>query len=221
MIISHTHKFIYFRCRKVASTSMEIALSQILESQDIATLMSPRDEKLRISLGGRPQNFVNPTNPKFIDHNDFDNLLFYNHMSYDRLKNVMPSIDIDSYFKFCFERNPWEKVVSLWFHRTARSKISFNNFMETGEFKDAINWPIYTSDNKIKMDSIGRYENLEHDFLSILNTIGLPKLDLPNAKSHFRNKDLEPNTLFTPKYHLMIEEAFKNEISKFNYVCPY
>lgn len=57
MIVSHAHKFIFLKTRKVAGTSMEIALSRYVGPDDIVTPISEEDEALRTSLGyAGPQN---------------------------------------------------------------------------------------------------------------------------------------------------------------------
>ena len=50
MIFSKKHKLLYVKGRKVASTSIEIALSKICGDEDIITPLTPADEKLRLNL---------------------------------------------------------------------------------------------------------------------------------------------------------------------------
>lgn len=50
MIFSKKHKLLYVKGRKVASTSIEIALSNICGDEDIITPLTPADEKLRLNL---------------------------------------------------------------------------------------------------------------------------------------------------------------------------
>ena len=45
MIISHKHRFIFVRTRKVASSSLEIALAKLLEPTDFATRQSDREKQ--------------------------------------------------------------------------------------------------------------------------------------------------------------------------------
>ena len=51
MIISHKHKFIFIKTRKVGGTSVEIAMSKYLGSGDIVTPITPEDEEMRRSKG--------------------------------------------------------------------------------------------------------------------------------------------------------------------------
>ena len=57
MILSHAHRFIFIKAHKVASTSIEIGLSQVCGPDDIITPVTPIDEKLRLAGGGVARNY--------------------------------------------------------------------------------------------------------------------------------------------------------------------
>src|SRR3972149_2177310 len=50
MIVSHSHRFIFIKTRKVAGTSVDLFLSQFCGEEDIVTTLGP-DEKLREGMG--------------------------------------------------------------------------------------------------------------------------------------------------------------------------
>jgi|AntDeeMinimDraft_5_1070356.scaffolds.fasta_scaffold24123_2 hypothetical protein len=51
MIIAHKHKFIFFRTRKTAGSSLEIALSEFCGKEDIIAPISKKEEEMRRQLG--------------------------------------------------------------------------------------------------------------------------------------------------------------------------
>ena len=228
MVISHQYKFIFVRTRKTASTSVEIALSQILGNQDIITPFCPRDEKLRAEWGGKgPQNYLESwTRYKLQDIfalliKKRKKMRFYNHMSSKDIKNLIGEEIWNSYFKFCFERNPWDKVISLYYHRyKTEPRPAFSEFFVSGEYADAFNYHLYTCNDEVVMDFIGRYENLEEDFKWVCNNLKFPTVPtLPRAKSQFRKDRRHYRTVLSQEHQNMIANTFSKEIILFPLGC--
>ena len=83
-------------------------------------------------------------------------------MSALEVRNRIPRDVWNSYFKFCVERNPWDKVLSHYHMHAAREggSLSLDEYLARGRFP--INYFRYTdrSGRKIIIDRILRYENL-------------------------------------------------------------
>ena len=87
----------------------------------------------------------------------------------------------NSYFKFAFVRNPWERFVSLYFFRKKhqRSHIrgrSFkacmmNFFKEYTPRDSSLHFWIMEGDKQV-VDFVGRFENLHEDFAKVCSIIG-------------------------------------------------
>jgi hypothetical protein len=106
VIVSHRHRFIFLRTRKTASTSTELVLAANCGPDDVITGFCDRDEALRPLVGARPpQNLAHPCG-----------FVFYNHAPAEQVRAAVGDC-WSSYFTFCFERNPWDKVISLYYHR--------------------------------------------------------------------------------------------------------
>ena len=58
MILSHRWRFIFIKGRKVAGTSVEMALSTLCGPDDVITPFNPRDEAERMRLGGQCRNYA-------------------------------------------------------------------------------------------------------------------------------------------------------------------
>jgi hypothetical protein len=96
--------------------------------------------------------------------------------------------DWERFFKFCFVRNPFAQAVSDWQWRTRkidRSTVPFKEFLlrlsdlqrpdpERVRPAPPLNWPLYTIDNQIAVDFVGRLENLHDDLSKICGKLGLP-----------------------------------------------
>lgn len=200
MIINHKYKFIYLKTRKTASTSMEIALSKFCGENDVITPISKEDELKRKELGYRgPQNFI--IAPKY--YSDWDLIKykkegikkqFFNHAKAVFVKNNIPDFVWDDYFKFTFERNPYDKAISRyhWSTRNQDPRPKISDYLNRAPVYHLSNWNIYSINDHIVMDFVGRYEKLNEQLHYLEDKLNLPEpIELPEAKSSYR-KDKKP-----------------------------
>jgi hypothetical protein len=223
MIISHEHRFIFVRTRKTAGTSLEIVLSALVGPDAVITSVSPRDERGRQEWGGRP-----PQNHLTAGHDDpgtpvppgpGPGVRFYNHMPAARIRDLVGERIWSRYLTFCFERNPWDKVVSLYYHRyRSEPRPGLLRFLRSGEAADCVNWPLYTDGGRQLVDAVGRYERLSEDFTALLARVGLVAPGrLPTAKSHFRPPGRNYRTELGPRERELVADIFAAEIGQHGY----
>lgn len=140
----------------------------------------------------------------------------------------------DSYFTFAFERNPWDRMVSLYWWRMRRvpegERPSFREFiaaMHSGdrERMRAVratkhsNWHIYAIADQVAVDHLGRYETLDEDFRSVMDRLGVPFTgELPRSKHQARRGD--PEQLHDPGTIQVVGELFHREIALLGYRAP-
>ncbi|MCQ6274872.1 sulfotransferase family 2 domain-containing protein [Bacillus sp. V3B] len=214
MIISHKHKFIFIKTKKTAGTSIEISLSRFCGEDDIITPIYPKeDENIRAELGKFPQNYV----IKVQENNQIKQKEFYNHMPAKDIKELI-GVDIwGSYYKFCFERNPWDKVISAYFFVATKEEITFEQFLDS-YLGFSCNFPLYTIDGNTAVDFVGKYESLDKDIIRVCRKIGLPYDGwLPKAKGNYRKNRKHYTEFYTLEQKQMVERYFKKEIDLFNY----
>ena len=99
--------------------------------------------------------------------------------------------------------------------------LGFNEWFESRKKKGFLhyNYPLYSDNNdKILVDFVGKYENLETDLLKICNKIGI-QFDnwLPKAKGGFRKDKKHYSHYFNEEQKEFINKYFKKEIELMNY----
>ena len=227
MIISHKYRFIFVKTTKTAGTSIEIALSKFCGPGDVITRVNSEDEKIRQQLGyPGPQNYEAKIS-KFYRllevlglHRRTQTTNFKNHLAAELIRdNISPEI-WDSYFKFCFERNPFDKAISRYFWNTRKQeeRSSLSEFLEEVPTNRLSNWHLYTIDNEIAVDFVGRYERLAEDLARVGEKLGLPEdLNLPNAKGGTRKDRSHYSTVLSAADRARIEKACAHEIAALDY----
>ncbi|VGO21000.1 sulfotransferase family protein [Pontiella sulfatireligans] len=228
MIVSHKHKFIFIKTAKTAGTSFEIALSKYCGPDDIITPISPADEKIRGELGCRgPQNHLAPRS----DYGLMDRLnllfrkrekrLYYNHMPAFMVKELIGDDIWSSYYKFCFERNPWDKVLSLYYWKNkTEPRPPVSEYLESADIgilkKRGIR--CYAIDGKAAMDRVCKFENLKDELKLLQERFELPgPIEMPFAKGSYRKDKRHYRDVLTAAEAERIGEIFKDEIELMGY----
>lgn len=227
MIISHKHRFIFIKTKKTAGTSIEIALSRFCGPDDVITPITAEDEQLRRELGYRgPQNYLAPLR----DHSLRDlarrlrrgvrKRLYYNHISAAEVKARIGDQTWNDYFTFCFERNPWDRVISHYYWRNRGGELPdmddfIRNSVASLRKRGYLN---YTIDGQVAVDRVCRFEELADELESIRRQIGLPEpLQLPRAKGGHRRDRRSYRDVLSPAQRELVGAAFREEIA----LCGY
>jgi len=228
MIISHKYRFIFIKTMKTAGTSVEIALSEFLGDDDICTPLADADENTRRNLGykGARNYFVPLSGYRMKNWKKLllkrKRLRYYTHSSASRVRRLVGNDIWNSYFKFCFERNPWDKTISAYYWRISKGgTASLTDFIRDGapdRLAKRGGSGLYTINGKIAMDRVCLYENMAEEMGFIAKKLNLPGIPrLPNAKSGTRKDKRHYRDVLTDDDRLCIHTAFATEIKNFGY----
>lgn len=245
MIISHRHRFIFLKPRKVAGTSVEVALAQHCGDGDIVTPITDFDPKWDQDQYAHPGK-VWPG--------------YGRHATLERVRKKIGQPLWDDYFKFTIIRNPWDLVVSQYFWATRKdegqdhkdgirtslkrfwtrpAKVR-NNFrtlgmnvtraflkMEVVTFELFVarmlryyepNDPFYfDSSGAMQLDFLIRYEDLENDFGSVCERIGLPPTPLPSLKTKSRPTRQHYSTYYDGRTRELVAKMYHRHLEHFGY----
>ncbi len=223
MIISHQHKFIFLKTRKTAGTSIEIALSRFCGASDVITPISAEDELERRELGFRePQNTNVPL--RFLSQIDWLRWIrsgqrprFFNHASARFIRKHVEASIWNGYFKFCFERNPFDKAISRYYYRTREPRPAIADYLEAAPRQFLSNWELYTVNDQLAVNFLGRYENLTEDLAAVSDQLGLDgRLSLPRTKAGFRTNRDHYSKVLDGRARARIECVCAKEITTFD-----
>ena len=245
MILSKEHKFVFIKGKRVGGTSVEIALSTICGVHDIITPIAPIDELSRMALGARARNYATArqreeayfqeiqTTPQYaLGQISVPKERYYNHMPLQEVIALYgPSLSC--FQVVCVERSPFAKVLSWanWLISAeaylAGGKLqndfkalrcSLDRIFDTGEFAEVRNIDLYRGEDGTVAVRALRYENLETELRTFLNSRGISKRpNLPKAKMGLMSDHLDPQEFFSKAQLLRINEVFSDEFEAFNY----
>jgi hypothetical protein len=227
MILSHKYKFIFIKTAKTAGTSIEVFLSKLCGPKDIVTPIAPPVE------GHQPRNYEGLINPipeilqrprklfSVLRHTITSREKFYNHMPASEVRNRVPADVWNSYFKFCVERNPWDKVLSHYHMHAAREggSLSLDEYLARGRFP--INYFRYTDrcGRKVIVDRVLRYENLLAELGEVFSQLGIPFDGTVGvaAKSEYRTNRRPYQEVLNDDQRKIVENASAKEIELHGY----
>lgn len=245
MIYSHELKLVFIKGRKVAGTSVEIALSTLCGPTDIVTPITPIDELERLRLGGRPRNFdddpaveqawlevLRSTPVNQLDRLTLPRSRFRNHMPLTRVLSVLGPIPED-YVVVGVERSPYAKVLSWANNKVAMSRYKIGRAMQSSRWALRRRLSRMIEDESVlAVHNLARYrdhegrlgvrlmrhETLGEDFRRVLESRGVAAPPpLPHAKMGLSATGEGPRDLLTPKQIDQINTLFADEFEAYGY----
>ncbi len=218
MLISHSRKFIYLKTRKSGGTSVEI----YFEPWCIPPEQKPAgDEREAQStewgvVGSR---------------GTVDDPVWFNHMPATRIRELIGEERWRDYFKFCVVRNPFDRVVSLfWFNPSPVLKL-----LKEADFDEVkrifTEWirqaalpndrSIYTIAGDLAVDDVIEYDRLHTDLERVCKRLGIPweVTRLARYKSDYRVRREHFSEYYCPETEALVRHQFAWEIDHFGYSC--
>ena len=203
MIISNTKKFIFFKPRKVAGTSIEIYLAKYMEENDVVTRIADFNSSF------------DETNYKVETRNEGS---FFNHIHPIQVLKKIGLIKYFFYFKFTIIRNPFDTLVSM-FHYSNPKNLSFDEFVKNRGIDNSPFYYLTIRYRRIMKSSnfYIRYENLEEDFNRVCEIIGIPRGELPRTKTRYRNSKKNYRSYYDEELKQFVLKKYRHIFKDFNY----
>ena len=140
------------------------------------------------------------------------------HITTKEIRGKIGDKKYESFFKFTVMREPYSWLVSMFewrYQPTIFSAVAPYHYSNFEMFIDAFfdvneklqsDW--FTSDNKIQVDLIGNFSNLEKELDKVSNTCGIQvsKLRRVNVKKQYKTSDHYSNKRITDKATGLLEK---------------
>ena len=206
MIISHKHKFVFFANSKCASSTIETILAGYNDDKRI-TLLDWKNSKRAVWRQGRHTRFGRE------------------HIIPSKVHYQIEEV-LSEYFTFMFCRNPWDWVLSqfCWNFRYAANRMKVFNkkkfyrieaFLSTSKHSAKYQSDyLWDRDGKLCIDYIGRFENLQEDFNTICDKIGIPEQELPHKN---KNKHNHYTEYYDDETKEIVAKKYRKDIEYFGY----
>jgi hypothetical protein len=224
VIVDHEHKFIFVKTRKTAGTSVEVFLAPLLRADAIVTPVADVEHGARnFDEPVRRYRSVLAGSHVWEMRRDVERQRwFYNHIPARLIRARLGKRIWDSYFKFCFERDPWEKTVS-WYHYRFGSEPdapSLAEYLKDGDLPT--DFDRYSLDGStLAVDFVGRFEILVGDLETALAHVGIAAdVALTREKGSYRPRDASVDETFDAEASARVARVFQREIAAFGYSAP-
>ena len=222
MLISHTHRFIYLKTAKTASSSTEV----FFQSACMPPASLPEDWE----SWHKTDEIVSAYGVVSARYHGSNNI-FRNHMS---APDVIDAIGVDiwsSYLTFANVRNPWDKVASQFFtikpvdpaadYLTLAGKRYiqeiFAAFVDQYSRLDVEELLLHEA---YRVDTHIRYEHLQADVANVARRCGfsVPNVPFPRLKTQSRpSLYRDYRTLYGPAERQRIADLYNDWIIEFGY----
>jgi len=227
MIISHRYRFIFIKTHKTAGSSMEMALGAQCGPEDVVT---PMESNAATAL---PRNFHEPSwlgrnyarsrmLRKCIGrHSPWLGKWFYEHMPATRVRELVGEEVWRSYHKFCFERNPWEKVVSYYNWKKfgqGRTMPEFRHYVLEKTHRLPADARLYFDGDQCLMDEVLDFKDFTASFAALCGRLGIPyDGNMPREKTNITSAPIDYRTFYDEETRAKVAECYAREISLLDY----
>jgi hypothetical protein len=219
MLISHICRFIYLKTLKTAGTSVEI----YFEPYCVDPRFYGGEEHAR---KGAVSGWGVVGARRLVSSSE----TWYNHMPAIEVRKHLGLGQWNSYFKFCVIRNPYDKMVSYFWHgldAETRDRLRHTDFSAVRQiFTDwtksgrlPIDAQIYTLEGLPAVDDFIRYERLTEDVKRVCSKLNIPwqPARFGRYKSDTRKRPEAYAEYYTPEALAQAEQAFAWEFDYFGY----
>jgi hypothetical protein len=204
MIISFEHKFVFAAVPKTGTHAVRHALRTHLGPDDIEQVGLFVQKKFPI-----PQLAA----------------LQHGHIGLQQLRPHLPPEQFDTFFKFAFVRNPFDRFVSYCSFMTrfqgeflAKPQRVMAHFLQNPPRQHVLFWPQYSfiadANDDLLTDYVGRVEEMQQSYDEIVQRIGIPSAKLEKINTSKRD---DYRSYYTPPLVEGVAKLYARDLELFGY----
>lgn len=144
---------------------------------------------------------------------------FLQHLTASELRDLVGE-EFNNYFRFAFVRNPWERMVSIYFyHRKVTGEIaSFPEFLKRAEGHRKNHLVpqhefVFDKDGNRLVDFVGRFERMPDDFSKVCAALKIER-ELPHLNAATIG---DYRSYYDDAARRIIERVYGEDIERFSY----
>lgn len=145
------------------------------------------------------------------------------HLTIVEIENQVTKQQFDEYFKFAFVRNPWDRALSLYeyilktpkhyYHEQCLQFVNFSAYLRERPPLPQ-QYDFLSKHGKNQLNFIGRFENLQQDFNTVCDKIGIPKQKLRHQN---KSKHKHYTEYYDDEAREIVAEKYAKDIEYFGY----
>jgi len=219
VLVSFHKRFVYTKTNKTAGTSVEVFFESYCLPPDGYEQSHFRAETITDYgvVGFRGANMPADT-------------IWYNHMPAARIRGYLGSDVWNEFFKFCVVRNPFDKLVSMYFFQMSQEKKEYIKDQEFSVLRrDFLDWlrgrrfvgdqDKYLINGSVCVDYFIRYERLLDDLTEVCQRLRIERdvAKLEKFKSRSRPTHEHFSEFYDREARQIVAESYAFELDHFGY----
>lgn len=147
---------------------------------------------------------------------------YFEHMAASRVRQLVGEEVWGGYHKFCFERNPWDKVVSYYNWKKygqGRAMPEFKTWVMEKTHRLPLDARLYFDGEDCLMDEVLEYGEFLRGFADLCGRLGIPyDGKMPREKTNITGAKVDYRKFYDEETRAKVADEFRREVGLMGYI---